>query len=474
MKYRILLFLVMSGFSMESFSEPVSTPQNRKNISVTVYNQGFGLVRETRDINVPKGNSSLRFEGVASLILPETVRVKYLGREEDFSVYEQNYEYDLISSQKLLKKYVGKDVTIYKTIEKNGSTVEEPVKANIISFNDDLILKIGNEISLGYPGRVTVPTLPENLFSSPTLVWKILNNSNEKNPVEVSYQTNGMNWTSDYILVLSNDEKTTDITSWISLTNESGLRLEKATLQLVAGKVQRATPQYQNYNRYDLAGSSMRKNAAAEAAPAFNEEKLSEYYLYTLDQPTDIGENQKKQVKLFSADNVTVSKRLYFENLPMYSGDEKYFNNAAIRYEIKNSKDSGLGKALPAGTVRVFKADSKGRQQLLGEDTIDHTPNDELLKIKVGEAFDVVANGKQLKYENFTIGSGYVASYEVSLRNRKKEDITVRFYGNSSGEWKIPKSNFSFVKESSYKFYFDIPIKAGKEEKLTYTYEQKY
>jgi len=158
----------------------------------------------------------------------------------------------------------------------------------------------------------------------------------------------------------------------------------------------------------------------------------------------------------------------------MYSGDEKNFNRASVRYDFKNSSDNSLGRPMPKGIVRVYKADSKGRQQLLGEDDIDHTPNNEEVKIITGEAFDVVANGKQINYENFSIGNGYRATYEVSLRNRKKEDITIRLYANLGGEWKITKSNQKFEKESQYKAFFDVPVKADSEVKVTYSVEVSY
>ncbi len=452
--------------------DQTSTQSDRTSVSVTIYNAGMGLVRETRKTDLKKGILSLRYEDVASQIIPQTVRIKSRSNPDKLTVFEQNYEYDLISSGRLMDKYIGKEVKLFR-LNENGTETE--YKAKLISNNDGPVYQIGSEISLGFPGRVVVPSIPDNLFEHPTLIWKLNNQNSGSQELEVSYQTNGMNWSADYILILDESEKTADLASWVTLDNQSGARFENATLQLVAGEVKRAN-EYTVTAYAPLAKGRMNDEIFSSdlRAPQFEQENLSEYYLYTLDQPTTIGMNQTKQVQLFSTGGVSVLKRYIFENLPMYSGEEKNFNKAEIRYEFKNSKDNQLGRPLPKGTIRAYKADSKGRQQLLGEDLIDHTPNDELVKITTGEAFDVVANGKQLSYENFSIGSGYHADYEVSLRNRKTEDITIRVYANLAGDWKITESSHKAVKESAFKAYFDVPVKAGAEVKLTYSVKVSY
>jgi len=463
-----LVFLSIGTNADPTFNS--STEEERKSISVTIYNGGMGLIRETRSILLPKGIRFLRFEDVSSQILPQTVRIKSEDSKK-LTVFEQNYEYDLISHERLMDKYVGKEVTIYRDDNnKNSGT-----KALLLSNNGNPVYKIGNEISLGYYGRITVPTIPDNLFAKPTLVWKLKNEIEKEQDIEVSYQTNGMNWSADYILVLDKEEDSVGINSWVTLTNTSGARFSNATLQLVAGKIQLVSnrpPQYapspKVYKRM------LEAESAPDEAPEFAQENLSEYYLYTLDQPTTIGYNQTKQVQLFQSENVSIKKYFVFENLPMYEGNEKHFNNAAVKYIFKNTKKNNLGRPLPAGTVRVFKADSKGRQQLLGEDTIDHTPENEDIKLKTGEAFDVVANGKRTSYEVFKISNGNKTSYSAEIRNRKKEDIEVRFYATLGGDWNITKSTHKFVKESSTKTYADVPLKAGETVNVEYTVETKY
>ncbi len=465
----LILSLLSIGTSAEN-SFYSSSETDRKSVSITIYNGGMGLVRETRNISLPKGIQMLRFEDVASQIIPQTVRVKGEDQKK-ITVFEQNYEYDLISHERLLEKYVGKEVTIYRDDnDKNSGT-----KATLISNNGSPVYKIGNEISLGYYGRVTIPTIPDNLFAKPTLVWKLKNDEEKNQVLEVSYQTLGMNWAADYILVLDKEEDSSSLNSWVTLTNTSGTRFKDAILQLVAGKIQLVNnrpPQYSPSTK--MYKRSLEMEDSSGVVPEFSQENLSEYYLYTLDQPTTIGFNQTKQVQLFQTENVEIKKYFVFENLPMYEGNEKHFNNASVKYIFKNSKKNSLGRPLPAGTVRVFKADTKGRQQLLGEDTIDHTPENEDVKLKTGEAFDVVANGKRTSYEVFKISNGNKTSYSAEIRNRKKETIEVRFYATLGGDWTITKSSHKFIKESSTKTYTDISIKAGETANVDYTVETKY
>lgn len=464
-----LLFFVTASITSDS-SFDLSTDSDRKSVSVTIYNGGIGLVRETRILNLTKGIRTLRFEDVPSQIIPQTVRVK--GEDpKKLTVFEQNYEYDLISPERLMDKYIGKEVTLYQ----DGKEKTTSVKAKLIANNGSPVYQIGNEVSLGYNGRVTVPTIPENLFAKPTLVWKLKNETEKEQAVEVSYQTNGLGWSADYILVLDKEENECGLNSWVTLNNNSGAEFKNAVLQLVAGKVNLISnrPAYSPQPR-SMKKSMVKEYEESDAAPEFNQENLSEYYLYTLDQPTTIGYNQTKQVQLFQSEGIEIKKYFVFENLPMYEGNEKNFNNATIKYIFKNAKKNNLGRPLPQGTIRVFKADSKGRQQLLGEDTIDHTPENEDVKIKTGQAFDVVANGKRLSYEVFKLSRGDKSSYSVEIRNRKKEAIEIRFYASLWGDWNITKSSHKFIKESSTKSYADVPLKANETVTLEYTVETKY
>lgn len=451
-------------------SHETSSEKDRKSLSVTIYNGGIGLVRETRVTTLPKGRSTLRYEDVASSILAQTVRVVPGKGSSEFSIFEQNYEFDLISNERLMEKYVGQNVLLFQTNPKTGE--ETSLEAKLIAYNNGPVYQIGDKISLGYPGRVVVPSLPQNLFSKPTLVWEMFSKEAGEKKFEVSYQTGGMNWSADYNLHLNEAENGADLLSWVTLSNSSGTNYRDATLQLVAGKIQLISHQpipMAMDKKYKVRASVMMDGAE----PEFSQENLSEYYLYTLDQPTDIGDRQTKQVQLFSQQGIIVEKKFIFENIPLYDGNQKRFTNATVRYDILNSSKNRLGRPLPAGSFRIFKSDSKGRVQLLGEDSIDHTPNDEWVRVSTGSAFDVVASGKQTKYEKFKISEGFKAGYEMEIRNRKKEDITVRVYAPVYGEWKITENSHKFEKESQSKVFFDLKIPAGKVEVVRYTVENK-
>lgn len=236
-----LLFFTAGNITSDSAFD-MSTQSDRKTVSVTIYNGGIGLVRETRTLNLSKGIRTLRFEDVPSQIIPQTVRVK--GEDpKKLTVFEQNYEYDLISQERLMDKYIGKEVTLHK----EGKDKTTSVKATLIANNGSPVYKIGDEISLGYNGRVTVPTIPENLFAKPTLVWKLKNETEKEQTLEVSYQTNGLGWSADYILVLDKEENLCGLNSWVTLNNNSGAEFKNAILQLVAGKVNLVSNQVTSY-----------------------------------------------------------------------------------------------------------------------------------------------------------------------------------------------------------------------------------
>jgi hypothetical protein len=268
----------------------------------------MGLVREVRSVKLNKGRTTLRYEDVASSILPQTVRVKPTDSIPGFSIFEQNYEFDLISEQRLLEKYVGREVTLYKMNPTSGE--ETAIKAKLIAYNNGPVYQIGKEISLGFPGRVVVSSIPENLYAKPTLVWELNSDTDTDSNLEVTYQTGGMNWSADYNLNLNDKENSASLQSWVTLSNSSGTAFDKATLQLVAGKVQLVT----NQPVYAMKDSSKRSVRSMESAapPEFNQENLADYYLYTLDQPTTIGSNQTKQVQLFMKDGINVEKKYIF------------------------------------------------------------------------------------------------------------------------------------------------------------------
>ena len=447
---------------------PDSTAADRTSVAVTVYNQNLALVRETRALAIDKaGIGTLRFMDVPSQINPRTVHVQTVA-SGGLSVLEQNYEYDLISPEKLMEKYVGKDVEI---VEQAQDLTNRTVKARLLSTNGGPVYKIGDRIVIGQTGKVTLPDLPAELVARPTLVWTLDAPKTGSFLAEVSYLTDGMNWSADYVAVVDADDKKAGLSGWVTIDNHSGAGFKDATLKLVAGDVRRIQPE--RLMEYDKM-SAMRMSAAA---PQFKEESFFEYHLYTLDRPTTVKDNQTKQLSLFSVSSVPVTKKL------LVTGDPGSYRNAlgtgqqaqkvAVVLEIVNAQSGGLGIPLPKGTVRVYKKDKSGAQQFVGEDAIDHTPKDETIRLHVGDAFDVVAERSQTDFKAVSPRQNESA-WSISLRNRKDEDIVVTVREPMGGDWTLVNSSLPGKMLDQQTLEFEVPVPKGKETKLTYRVAVKW
>jgi hypothetical protein len=285
------------------------------------------------------------------------------------------------------------------------------------------------------------PNLPGDLYSRPTLVWTLDNRGADAQRVEASYLTGNMNWSADYVLTVGRDERSADLDGWVTLVNNSGAAYANAKLQLVAGEVHR-TEQPVAAREY----IAMAKIADSTAAGQFSQEGFSEYHLYTLGRRTSIQNNESKQISLLTGTGIPVEKYLSVEGQQYYYRNPQGIGNATpepvkVFYRFKNDEKSGLGMPLPAGTVRVYQADSKGGAQFAGEDSITHTPKDESLRIYVGNAFDVVCERKQMDYKKLW-GNTYEMEYQIALRNHKDGPVTVEVREPVGGDWEVVNSNF--------------------------------
>ena len=454
------------AFAKTEAKEPFSSGlEDQSGISVTIYNVNLGLVKDQRQLKLPKGTGSLKFMDVASQIIPTSVHIKSLVNPGSLQILEQNYEYDLLNPQKLLDKYVGKEVKLFY---KNPYTErEDTVTATLLSNNGGPIFKIGDEITFGHPGRIIFPGVPESLISKPTLVWLLENSLSSVQKVEASYLTNGINWRSDYVVTLNEKDDRADISGWVTIDNKSGTAYKDAKIKLVAGDVNRAKNDYEYKDKMlRFAGET-----AKAAAPQFKEEEFFEYHIYTLQRPATVKDNQTKQISLVNADNVTVKKELVYYGAQYYyrsTYGEKISNQKiGVFVEIANKKEYNLGIPLPKGTVRVYKHDSEGSLQFVGEDSIDHTPKDEKIKVKLGDAFDVVGSRKQTDWKKIAYDT-YETTFEISLRNHKKEDVVVKVIEPIPGEWTILSSSHGHKKTEAFTAEFEIPVPKDKEVKLTY------
>ncbi len=457
------LGLVAVLTTVASAQQPLqSTAAQRESVAITVYNQNFGLVREVRDVTLTRGQVALEFRDVAAQIQPETVHIKSLGRDGLLRVLEQNYQYDLLSPQKLLEKYVGRMVKVYRYNERTGR--DEEYVAEVLSVNNGPILRIGDEITFNFPGRFSFPEIPDNLIAKPTLVW-LLDSRQSDQRLEVSYLTGNLNWKADYVFVINEDDTEGDLTGWVTLTNQSGATYENAQLKLVAGDVQRVTAQPR--------GRMMVEAARAMEADAaqFQEESFFEYHLYTLQRPTTLRQNEQKQVTLLEGEGVGIEKKLIFYGFPYYYrgsyGQVMSNQKVGVYLDFQNTEENNLGVPLPKGIVRVYKADASGSQQFIGEDQIDHTPRDERVRIKMGEAFDVVGDRRQMEYR--VISSCVSESaWEVTLRNHKDEDAPVQIVEPVGGDWEILSSSHAATRVDAFTFTFNVDVPARDEVTVEY------
>ena len=440
---------------------PVSvTRDDQREVMVTIYNGNLGLVKDLREVRFPSGQSEVQFMDVAASIDPTTVHLKSLTDASGLKILEQNYEYDLLTSQKLMEKYVGRKVRLYQS----DGTYHD---ATLLSTNGP-IFEINGQIHMGQFGRLVLPSLPENLVAKPTLVWLLRNQTARPQRVEASYLTSGITWKADYVMVLNAGDTLADLTGWVTIDNKSGATYANAALKLVAGDVNRAPEARRDQRMMELAAKAA---SPASASFDFASEGFFEYHLYTLDGRTTVKDNQTKQLSLLSSSEIPVRKEL------IYYGAADYYRNAygvpmsnqkvAVYLEVKNSKENRLGLPLPKGKVRVYKADTSGSQQFVGEDWIDHTAKDESVKIKLGNAFDVVGERTQKEFKKLA-SNLYEVEWEIALRNHKTEPQTVTVIEPVPGDWQVLSSTHPYDKVEAHTLKYQIAVPKEGATKLTY------
>jgi hypothetical protein len=462
----------------EPGSEPItSTAADRSSIEVTVYNDDIGLIKERRTVKAAAGEGELRFSDIAARINPVTVHIMPLPDAKDFAVLEQNYEYDLISHNKILDKYVGKEIKIIDANEYQDR--KDVVSATLLSltksseYTVDEVYKIGGEIYLGHPGIKVLPELPGNLISRPTLSWIYRSRAARDYDIEVSYLTEGMEWNADYVLFVADGKAAGGLSGWVTVNNRSGAEYADAKLKLVAGEINGMSRRRENLNRMVLE-APRRRDEDDDSNDGFAESAMFDYHIYDLGRPVTIKQNQAKQISLLEVHGVNVIKQ-YTVNTAL--GNYYYLNSltengaeqmpVSVHLMFKNAKNNGLGIPLPAGTIRIYTADVKGSRQYIGEDRIAHTPKDEEIRLKAGEAFDIVAERKQVSFVQRT-PSIAVTEWKIALRNRKEEDITVRVQEEATGVWEVQETSHKCVAVNASTFRFDVPVPKGKEVEVKY------
>jgi hypothetical protein len=410
---------------------------------------------------------------IAATVNPATVHFRSLTEPGRVSVLEQNYEYDLLEPEKLLRKYVGREVTLVRTRMDGSTSRDEDVKARLISYNNAPVWEIGGEIVTGMPAtHIRFPELPGNLFSHPTLIWTLDNTGGTRHRVEASYLARSLSWIADYVLTVARDEKTADVDGWVTVTNNSGTSFKHAQLQLVAGDLNRV----KNELHRALADQVV-VTAQAPRAP-MAQESFSDYHLYTLARKTTINNAETKQVSMLGASAFPVQKRYVVDgNYAYYRIAQRtgapIKDNVEVFYQFRNEEKAGLGMPMPAGTVRVYQADSRGGLQFVGEDRIDHTPKDETLNLKIGTAFDIVSERKQTDFQRIA-SDVYEFEYAITLRNHKDVPVTVEVNEPIGGSWRMLSSSHPFEKTAAFAAQFKVPVPPDGTSTLTYRVRVNY
>jgi hypothetical protein len=441
---------------------------NKPGVGLTIYNDNFAVVREARKMNFEKGQNTVRFTDVASAIDPTSVKFACLSSPGAVSVLEQNYEYDLVNTDSLLKRYIDKEVKV--VVQGSGSEARKVIEGKLsAAVGQDWILQSSNGIEV--IGRrsveeIALKEIPDDLVTRPTLVWLTDAQKGGEQLCEVTYTTEMISWKADYTAILNADDTALDFSGWVTINNNSGAGYKDATLKLIAGDVRRIQPPMPRTKSMHL-GIEM-----AGEAPAFEEKSFMEYHMYTLGRKSTINNNQVKQIEFIEPAEGAKAKKIYVYERSDYwnprGGDQS--KKVMVKIEFENKKENKLGIALPKGKVRVFKKDPADNSlQFVGEDEIDHTPKDEKLSLYIGDAFDIVAEHTLVdSKEQF---GKHRESHKIELRNRKNEEVTVLVDEKFARwvYWEVEKSTQEYEKKDAYTARFPVKVGANATVTLEYT-----
>jgi hypothetical protein len=485
MKLRSLTMIPLAFALMVTTTQAAgtaATTPDGEGIALTIYNQNFGVVRERRNVDIKEKTGTIQFTDVASQIDGTSVQFKSLT-DPDATVLEQNYEYDLVSADKLLEKYVDKQITV---LTKDGSRYS----GSLLSFdaNQLVIRQEGDKAEIAKPEIVMVQrgdnvkdiqfgALPEGLITKPTLVWKLATEKLGQQLIEVAYQTAGINWQADYNAILNLNDTKLDLGGWVTINNQSGATYKDAKLKLIAGDVRHE--ESPRPRRMAMRGAI----ALGAEAGGFEEKAFFEYHLYTLGRPATVAQNQTKQIELLKVADVPVKKVFLYDGAPQYrfygglNNDANYGSDSPnkkvnVVVEVKNSKENNLGMALPKGKMRLYKRDeADGSLEFIGEDEIDHTPKDETIKLHIGDAFDIVGERKRTDFHVDASSHVITESFEIRVRNHKTEpvEVLVKETLYRWNNWEITESNQKWTKYDSNTIHFPVKVDKDGEQVVTYT-----
>ncbi|GAB6060352.1 DUF4139 domain-containing protein [Desulfonatronum parangueonense] len=465
MKFSILILL----FVLLVFSAQISWAGTTKSLTVTVYNHGQALINEIRELELPSGTGMVEFSGVAETVQAPTLQVRSRTAPEDFAVLDMNYEYDLISVQNLLDRYVGRtlQVVLPDPHDRKATILRE---ATLLANNDRPIFQVEDQIYVGDYDSIYLAEMPEGLRPRPTLVWLVQNQGPVRQDIDVSYLAGGMNWRADYVLKVDRDNDRASLSGWVTLDNQSGMAFADAALKLVAGDVHVVRPEPTRMRR-DMA------MAAPMIAEQMQQEDFFEYHLYSLPRPVNMANRQTKQVSLLQAPEMLLGKKLV-SRYSGYPGPGQGIIKQGVEVFLifKNTEANGLGMPLPRGIVRAYQESRDGSTLFIGEDRIDHTPRDADVELKMGQAFDVNVERRMLSHEQ--IGKNMARyTWEIRVRNSKNEPQRVILEEYVHGDWRLTQSSHPHetIDARMIRFEVDVPPSSEQDQLvLTYTVEARF
>ena len=462
--------------------------------AITVYNANFGVVRDAVPLDLDKGVNSVTYSGVTAQLEPESVVLRDPEGAVRLNVLEQSYRGDPVDQDRLLQMFEGRTIEFLQTLDgeevvREGTIVRAPAmvqtkthRGNTTRTRLSPIIRMDGKLQTRLPGVPLFPGLGDDSVLRPTLSWKLHADTRAKLDAELSYLTNGMSWKADYNLMLPEEGDTLTLTGWVSIDNTTGKTFEEARIKLIAGDVNKVE---KDSGRAAMEASLMRANAVA-AAPQVEEKKFDEFHMYTLPLPTTLRDQETKQVEFVRADAVETEKLYVYDgaNLPGHwrgrSGaitGSGYASNpnpdVAVYREFENTEANGLGVPLPAGRTRFYRADSDGQLEFIGENTIDHTPKKETVRVYLGNAFDLVGERKAVSFFKHPSRDLMRETFEIEIRNRGEEAVSVQVVEHLYRwtNWSITEKSHEFEKRSARTVEFPVSVGADSSETVRYTVE---
>ncbi len=460
--------------------------------ALTIYNQNFAVVRETLSLDLKAGNNSVRFSDATAQVEPDSVILRDPTGKQAIVVVEQNYRNDPVSQERLLSLYEGKTIEFSVRNPDGSSRVVsgrivrsgymshyQPNQMNMASGGmGQPVIEVGGKLQFSLPGLPIFPALGDDTILKPALDWILYSAQPAKFNAELSYISGGMTWSADYNIVAPETGDTLDLVGWVTLDNQSGRQFDHAHIKLMAGDVNKVQPQ-RAPQMFAVSGGM---GGAGGGPPQVTEKSFEDYHLYSLPQPTTIHDRETKQVEFLRASGIQ-SKRLYvYDGLQLDRNYNQYQDIRSIQQygtqsnphvwvmrEFANSDANHLGMPLPKGRVRFYRRDQDGQVEFTGENEIDHTPKDEMVRVYTGNAFDITGERRQTKFQSqMPQSGGWVdESFEIKLRNHKKEAATVRVVEHLYrwSNWVITQESSSHRQTDSRTMEYEVTLQPDEERR---------